>query len=100
MEDLLKKVFFAGVGTLALTYEKANDLVKTLVDKGQITVEQGKQLNEELRRVIDKPDEQDMTYKETNIKTYLDSLNLATKEDIDNLNKRINKLEENNQYER
>ena len=45
MEDLLKKVFFAGVGSLALTYEKTNDLVKELVEKGKITVDQGKQLD-------------------------------------------------------
>ncbi|HHV39709.1 MAG TPA: hypothetical protein GXX70_09545 [Tepidimicrobium sp.] len=97
MEDLLKKVFFAGVGTMALTYEKANDLVKDLVEKGKITVEQGKQLNEELKRVAcDKSNAQNITETESNIKNYLDSLNLATKADIENLSKRIDELEKNN----
>ena len=98
MEDLLKKVFFAGVGTMALTYEKANDLVNDLVKKGSITVQQGKQLNEELKRVVNdnKSSTQNIAESETNIKSYLDSLNLATKVDIDNLNKRIDELEKNN----
>ncbi|MCF6466577.1 phasin family protein [Clostridium sp. Cult2] len=98
MEDLIKKVFFAGVGTLALTYEKANELVKDLVEKGKITVEQGKQLNEELKRVVkdNAPEAQNITDVEMNIKTYLDSLNLATKDDIDNINRRIDELEKNN----
>lgn len=98
MDDLLKKVFFAGVGTIALTYEKANELVKDLVEKGKITVEQGQQLNEELKRVVkdNDPNLQVITNTETNIKAYLDSLNLATKEDIENINKRIDELEKNN----
>lgn len=97
MEDLLKKVFFAGVGTMALTYEKANELVKDLVEKGKITVEQGKQLNEELKRVVKDKDSnaQNIADTEMNIKAYLDSLNLATKDDIDNINKRIDELEKN-----
>jgi polyhydroxyalkanoate synthesis regulator phasin len=98
MEDLLKKVFLAGVGSLALTYEKTNDLVKELVEKGKITVDQGKQLNEELKRVVEdnKSNTQDITNAKANIKDYIDSLNLATKEDIDSLNKRIDELEKNN----
>lgn len=98
MEELLKKVFFAGVGAMALTYEKANELVSDLVQKGKITVEQGKQLNEELKRVVDnkKSSAQNIAESETNIKDYLANLNLATKTDIDNLNKRIDELEKNN----
>ncbi|HSH36874.1 phasin family protein [Schnuerera sp.] len=97
MEDLFKKVFFAGIGTMALTYEKANELVKDLVEKGKITVEQGKQLNEELKRVVkdNNQNTQNMNDIEMNIKTYLDNLNLATKEDIDNINRRIDELEKN-----
>ena len=90
-------MFFAGIGTLALTYEKANELVKDLVEKGKITVDQGKQLNEELKRVVkdNDPNAQNIANIEMNIKTYLDGLNLATKEDIDNINKRIDELEKN-----
>lgn len=46
----LKKIFLAGVGAVATTAESAKDLVDTLVKKGEITVEQGRVLNEELKR--------------------------------------------------
>lgn len=46
----LKKVFLAGVGAIATTADAAKDLVDTLVKKGEITVEQGRALNEELKR--------------------------------------------------
>lgn len=47
-EDV-KKIFLAGVGAIAVTAEKSRDLVEELVKKGQLTVEQGKVLNEELK---------------------------------------------------
>ncbi|NLY77691.1 MAG: hypothetical protein GX080_06345 [Tissierellia bacterium] len=89
MEDLFKKILLAGIGTLSLTYEKANSLVKELVQKGQLTVDQGKQLNEELKRVMNNH----QPSAESKFKEYVDSLNLATKSDIDNLIKRVEALE-------
>ncbi len=46
--DGLKDVFLAGVGAMAMTGEKAQELVNQLISKGEITVEQGKQINDEL----------------------------------------------------
>ncbi len=89
MEDLLKKIILAGIGTLSLTYEKANALVKELIEKGQITVEQGKQINEELKRVMDNKE----SSVEDRIKEYVNSLNIPTKEDIEKLKRRIEVLE-------
>lgn len=98
MEDLLKKIFLAGIGSLALTYDKAKDLVEDMVERGKITVEQGKKLNEELKKVVEdnKSNAQNISEVENNIKNYINSLNLATKEDLETLSNRIEKLEKNN----
>ncbi|WEV72578.1 hypothetical protein [Bifidobacterium sp. ESL0790] len=48
--DGLRKVFLAGVGALATTVEKGQEIVDDLVKKGELTVEQGKSLNSELKR--------------------------------------------------
>lgn len=48
----LKKIFLAGVGAIAMTAEKSKELVDELVEKGELTVEQGKVLNEELKRDV------------------------------------------------
>lgn len=50
--DGLRKVFLAGVGALATTVEKGQELVDDLVKKGELTVEQGKELNTELKRKL------------------------------------------------
>jgi polyhydroxyalkanoate synthesis regulator phasin len=47
-----KRIFLAGVGAVALTAEKSRELVNELVAKGEMTVEQGKVINEELKRDV------------------------------------------------
>ena len=48
----LKKVLLAGVGAVAVTSEKSKELLGEMVKKGELTVEQGKVLNEELKHNI------------------------------------------------
>ena len=51
--DGVKNLLLAGVGAVALSAEKATEIVGSLVEKGEITVEQGKELNKELKRTFD-----------------------------------------------
>ena len=67
----LKKLLLAGVGTVAVTAEKSKEILDELVKKGELTVEQGKVLNQELKHNI----------KET-IKTKPTPAPKAPKEDI------------------
>ena len=48
----LNRLFLAGVGAVAMTAEKSKELVDTLVKKGELTVSQGKELNEELKHNV------------------------------------------------
>ena len=52
LSEGVRKVFLAGVGAVAIGAEKVPDLVEELVRKGELTVEQGKSLNEELSRKV------------------------------------------------
>ena len=47
--DGFKDVFLAGIGALAITAEKGKELVDQLIEKGEITVDQGRQINTELK---------------------------------------------------
>ncbi len=51
--DGLKDVFLAGVGAMAIVGEKTKGLVDTLIEKGAATVEQGQDINSELKRKAD-----------------------------------------------
>ena len=48
--DGLKKILLAGVGAVAITAEKGSEIIGELVKKGELTVEQGKELNKDLQR--------------------------------------------------
>jgi polyhydroxyalkanoate synthesis regulator phasin len=52
LSNALKNIFLGGVGAIAITAEKSKELVDQLVVKGEITIEQRKVLNEELKREL------------------------------------------------
>lgn len=50
--DELKKVLLAGIGLTSMTYDKATEFVKELIAKGRLTVDEGKQLQSDLKRKV------------------------------------------------
>ena len=52
--DGIKKFLLMGIGAAAMTVEKSQQVVDDLVKKGELTVEQGKELNQELKRNVKK----------------------------------------------
>ncbi|XOQ44950.1 MAG: Poly(Hydroxyalcanoate) granule associated protein (Phasin) [Clostridium sp.] len=48
----LKKLLLAGLGAAATTAEKSKQIIDELVQKGELTLEQGKVLNEELKQTL------------------------------------------------
>ena len=51
-KSILEKIFLAGIGSMATSAEKAKEILNDLVEKGSLTVEQGKVMNEELQHDI------------------------------------------------
>lgn len=50
LTDPIKTILLAGIGAAAITADKSKEMIDTLVKKGEITVEEGKALNQELKR--------------------------------------------------
>lgn len=53
----LKNLLLAGIGAVAVTAEKSQALLDELVKKGELTVEQGKALNAELKHKVEEAKE-------------------------------------------
>lgn len=87
MNDL-KKVLLAGIGLTAMTVDKADSFVKELVEKGRLTVEEGKELEQELKRQS-KEEAQEFLAKLDAKKT---SVEYATKDDVKRLEEKIDAL--------
>lgn len=52
LRDDFKKIILAGIGAIATTAEKSSEMLDEMVKKGELTVEQGKILNQELKHNI------------------------------------------------
>ena len=90
----LRKVLLAGIGAVATTAEKSKDLVDALVAKGELTVEQGKVLNEELKRNVSESIQQ---AKETKTapasRTVLEQMDSMPPEQLQEIREKLEKLE-------
>ena len=87
MNDL-KKVLIAGIGLTAMTVDKADSFVKELVEKGRLTVEEGKELEQELKRQS-KEEAQEFLNK---LDAKKSSVEYATKEDVKRLEEKLDAL--------
>ncbi|APZ49570.1 MULTISPECIES: phasin family protein [Jeotgalibaca] len=83
MEEL-KKIFLAGVGLTSTSVEKAEKLINEMVEKGRVTVQEGKDLQSELKRKI--------TDKRPVQKDELDHLDYASKEEVAALEVKLDEL--------
>lgn len=96
MEIGIKSLLLAGIGALTMTYEKGMEMIEDLVKKGELTVSQGKELTEELKRkstvkAVQKQDEPPLTA--GHLREILSGLDLATKDELRVLRERIEALE-------
>ncbi|MDP4179228.1 MAG: hypothetical protein Q8900_12920 [Bacillota bacterium] len=97
MINEFKKILLAGLGAAAYTYEKSENLIKELIEKGKLSIEEGKELSEELKRNVKTKAQEIKPLTKDDFVSILKDLNLATKDEISQLNERISKLEEKNQ---
>ncbi|MEE3420224.1 MAG: hypothetical protein VZR02_03870 [Lachnospiraceae bacterium] len=58
LSDGVKRLLLAGVGAVATTADKTEEIFNDLVKKGEITVDEGKELNEELKHTMKKKEEE------------------------------------------
>ncbi len=82
ISDDFKKIWLAGVGAMALTMEKAQELIEMLIRKGELTVEQGKALNEELKHDMREKVKTTVSQSKLCVEGVIDSLGKMRKEDI------------------
>ncbi len=91
----IKKLLLAGVGAVAVTAEKSKELLDEMVEKGELTVEQGKVLNEELKHNIKKTVKENVNTgeKKTAAEEVSELLEKMTPEQIAALKEQIEKKE-------
>ena len=87
ISEEMEKVLLLGIGAAATTAEKSKELLDTLVEKGELTIEQGKVVNEELKR---KAKNKDNSLRKDLIHTIMERL---TPEELEIIKSKLNDME-------
>lgn len=92
----MKKILLAGIGTIAVTTEKSKEILEEMVKKGELTVEQGKVLNQELKHNIRKTVKENVnvSMKASTPDELMEMLDTMTPEQLDQLKAQIQAKEE------
>lgn len=103
MMEEVKKLLLLGIGAASMTYDKSMEIINDMVIKGKITLEEGKQLGDELKRELKERNSLIKESEKNNNKRYLmkeDVLqiiaeyNLISRTEFNVLKDRVDKLEE------
>lgn len=93
MNELIRKALSLGVGITVASKEKIESIVEELVKKGEVAPNESGEL---IKNLIAKGEESRAEMKRSvreQLQKLLGELNVATKEDIERLEKRIERLE-------
>ena len=93
MLNLVKKVMLTGVGLAVMTKDKAEELGRELVKKGEITEKEGKEFVEELLKKSEDARKDFEKKVEESVKKILARMDVVTKKDFNKLAKRVAVLE-------
>lgn len=95
MKEELKNIFLMGLGAMSMTNDKANELKKDLLQKGEEMLEAGKVANEELKHNIKEKMKENVTVvvkEDTSYEKIKEALKSLSKEEKQEL---IDLLKEN-----
>ncbi len=92
MSDFIKKSMLVGMGLVAMTREKIEEVIDALVKKGELSEKEGKEMVDDLVEKS-KSVKKDLEEKVEKIVTdILKKLNIPTREELTELKKKIDKL--------
>lgn len=92
--DILRKMTYAGLGIVGLTREKAEQLASELAKRGEATKGE---IDDLIQKLVARGEEEKKVIENViarEIERAVGNLNLARKEDLDNLARRLEQLEQ------
>ena len=93
MLDTIHKMFLAGVGLAAMTKDKIDEHIKELVEKGKLTEKEGREIADEMLKKSKQAKDDLEKQVEKQVQQTLQALQIASKQDVEKLSARIEKLE-------
>lgn len=94
MIDLFKKGFFTGLGLVIITAEEVEKKIQNLVEKGKLSAEEGENIINDFLHKSENQQSQAQEWIARNIRSTMESLDIARKEDLENMEARVSSLED------
>ena len=92
MNELIKKTLLTGLGLAFLTKEKIKEMSKEFTEKGKLSEQEGKKLYDELLEKAEESKEDVKKQIETITNESMKKMNLASRDDLLDLEKRLQNL--------
>ena len=92
MNELIKKTLLTGLGLAFLTKEKIEEMTKEFIEKGKLSEQEGKKLYDELLEKAEESKEDVKKQIETITKDTMKKMNLASRDELQDLEKRLQEL--------
>ena len=93
MLELLKKGFYTGLGLALITKEKAEELAKELVKKGELSEKEGKGFVEEILKKSKEAEQEFEKKAETLVHNAIKKIDVPSKKEFIAITQRMAKLE-------
>jgi polyhydroxyalkanoate synthesis regulator phasin len=94
MIDLIKKAMFSGVGIIAMTKDKIEEVAQDFVEKGKFSEQEGKKFVEEFLKRSDESKEAIRRQIDERIQFALQKANIAKSSEVDELKTQIKELQD------
>ena len=92
MVDLIKKAFYTGLGFVALTKEKAEELVKDLAGQAKLSEHEGKELVDSMMKQSEQARHDFQAKIDEAVLAVVKRLHLATKDEVASLRAKLDEL--------
>ena len=92
MADIFEKTLYLGLGIVSMTKDKAEEIIKDLVEVGRLSQDESAKA---VRDLMDRAEKEKSAFDakiNEAIENAVKRLHLATQDDIDKLNKKLDKL--------
>lgn len=92
MVDLIKKAFYTGLGLAVLTKDKAEELVKDIVQQAKLSEGEGKELVDSLMKQSDQARQDFQGKLDEAVLAVVNRLHLATRDEVESLRTKVEEL--------
>ena len=93
MLDIIKKSIYLGLGAATITKERVEKLADELIEKGQLSKEEKAKTVKDIMDKIEKEEKEIQKKVKKTVNEALETVGVATQKDIEQLKRRLTKLE-------